>query len=85
MKQKLTKEEYGLVVSEIAERVKDIIATKAEKNVRREITKRFCESILDDDTEPGITIKYDINLCFGDIQQIVSRARRFAQKDVRKK
>jgi len=73
VKLKLTPEEKEAIITELAERMKDIIYMNA-----REKAEEALDQILKDDLHPNdtIDITYNIRFVFNDILQILGRIRR---------
>lgn len=73
VKLKLTPEEKNAIITELAERMKDIIYMNA-----REKAEEALDQILEDSLSPNdiIDIDYNIRFVFNDILQILGRIRR---------
>ncbi len=71
---RLTKKEKKILVKEIAQRCKDVVYMNAERQAKI-IVNGFREGDFD---KPGdqLIFNYKINMCIGDILQIIGRHRR---------
>ena len=78
VKLKLTPEEKNAIITELAERMKDIVYMNA-----REKAEEALNDILEDIPSPNdiIEIDYNIRFVFNDILQILGRIRRKKQEE----
>jgi hypothetical protein len=72
---KITDREFEAVVQELTERVKDIVHANAERKVEEVVTK-LRPFVLAAPSATELKIHYEIQMLFGDIQQVVARLRR---------
>lgn len=71
-----TKEERQLVVTEVTERLKDIVWIRAEREVSKMLRSRGLNNILNEPSTDTMTFNFVVDMYDGDIQQIVARHRR---------
>lgn len=75
LRDKLSSTEFELVITELSERLKDMVFCKAEGAVRS-VMGHCHKSILSEKDTNEFTVKFSIQFIAGDIQQIVARKRR---------
>jgi len=77
---KATKEEKQLIITEIAERLKDIIYATATRQSTRMLHRLGINELLNGDSCSEIKLTFQVGMYAGDIQQIVARHRRDNQE-----
>lgn len=71
----MTEEEKIIVKKEIAERMKDVVYMNADMKANK-MLDNLPKDIMSYFSDDQIKITYTINLCVGDLQQIIGRERR---------
>ncbi|RLG36789.1 MAG: hypothetical protein DRN91_07105 [Candidatus Alkanophagales archaeon] len=82
VKLKLTAEERNVIITELAERMKDIVYMNA-----REKAEEALNDIVKEDLHPNdvIDISYNFRFIFNDVLQILGRVRRQNEKQTQRK
>ena len=76
----LTEQEFGEVVREITQRIKDMIYMNLERRVRKTLRDLLKANL---DINDSITFEWKIEFIFGDIVQIGGRIRRTKKGEVK--
>lgn len=72
---KITKEEAKALQTEIAERLRDVVYGRADYQAKKVVEQigRYPDNM---DSATPVEINFTVNMCVGDLMQIVSRVRR---------